>query len=125
MVEFTKQYPLSDEKKGDGSSGASDVEVSTVKKPYEFYDPMKETRATRLGLTLESFKQAPGSTGGQVCQPTTDSGSGVERLTRSSSRSSMVLLIRRPVMTVRIDVPRMNRKKAKLTLPQTQCSSSR
>ncbi|KAJ2917582.1 hypothetical protein MD484_g2837, partial [Candolleomyces efflorescens] len=32
----------------------------------EFYDPSKESRWTRLGLTLESFKRAPGTTGGQV-----------------------------------------------------------
>ncbi|KJA14768.1 hypothetical protein HYPSUDRAFT_208447 [Hypholoma sublateritium FD-334 SS-4] len=33
---------------------------------YEFYDPSKETVWTRLGLSLESFKRAPGTTGGQV-----------------------------------------------------------
>ncbi|KAF9531465.1 APC amino acid permease [Crepidotus variabilis] len=33
---------------------------------YEFYDPSKESRWTRLGLSLESFKRAPGTTGGQV-----------------------------------------------------------
>lgn len=62
-----KQYPVSDEKKFDGTGGSSDVEISTVKKNnVELYDPMQESRATRLGLTWESFKQAPGSTGGQV-----------------------------------------------------------
>ena len=30
---------------------------------YEFYDPSKETVWTRLGLSLESFKRAPGTTG--------------------------------------------------------------
>lgn len=29
---------------------------------YEFYDPSKESRLTRLGLTFESFKRAPGVT---------------------------------------------------------------
>ena len=29
----------------------------------QFYDPMQESRMTRLGLTLESFKRAPGTTG--------------------------------------------------------------
>ena len=29
----------------------------------EFYDPSKESIATRLGLTVESFKRAPGTTG--------------------------------------------------------------
>ncbi|KAF8875776.1 APC amino acid permease [Infundibulicybe gibba] len=32
----------------------------------ELYDPSKESRWTRLGLSLESFKRAPGTTGGQV-----------------------------------------------------------
>jgi len=31
----------------------------------EFYDPSKESRMTRLGLNWESFKRAPGTTGGQ------------------------------------------------------------
>ncbi|KAL0570909.1 Amino-acid permease inda1 [Marasmius crinis-equi] len=31
--------------------------------PAEFYDPTKESRWTRIGLSLESFKRAPGSTG--------------------------------------------------------------
>ena len=30
---------------------------------YEFYDPSKESIWTRLGLSLESFKRAPGTTG--------------------------------------------------------------
>jgi amino acid transporter len=29
----------------------------------EFYDPYKESRLTRMGLTFESFKRAPGTTG--------------------------------------------------------------
>lgn len=29
----------------------------------EFYDPSKESRATRLGVNFESFKRAPGVTG--------------------------------------------------------------
>ncbi|PPQ76659.1 hypothetical protein CVT24_011911 [Panaeolus cyanescens] len=33
---------------------------------YEFYDPSKESVWTRVGLSLESFKRAPGTTGGQV-----------------------------------------------------------
>ncbi|PFH49462.1 hypothetical protein AMATHDRAFT_41527 [Amanita thiersii Skay4041] len=32
----------------------------------EFYDPSKETIWTRIGLSLESFKRAPGTTGGQT-----------------------------------------------------------
>jgi amino acid transporter len=30
---------------------------------FEFYDPSKESVWTRLGLTVESFKRAPGTTG--------------------------------------------------------------
>jgi amino acid transporter len=30
---------------------------------YEFYDPSKESSWTRLGLSAESFKRAPGTTG--------------------------------------------------------------
>ncbi|KAK9893750.1 hypothetical protein P389DRAFT_155558 [Cystobasidium minutum MCA 4210] len=55
-----KDYDLKD-----GGSGIADVQVSTMKKPG-FYDPMQESRLTRLGLNWESFKRAPGSTGGQV-----------------------------------------------------------
>ncbi|KAF5339876.1 hypothetical protein D9611_009040 [Ephemerocybe angulata] len=42
--------------------------VSSVPKKgrIEFYDPSKESVWTRLGLTAESFKRAPGTTGGQV-----------------------------------------------------------
>jgi hypothetical protein len=29
---------------------------------YDYYDPMAESRMTRLGLNWESFKRAPGST---------------------------------------------------------------
>lgn len=46
-------------------SGLADVQVTTMKKPG-YYDPMQETKMTRLGLSWESFKRAPGSTGGQV-----------------------------------------------------------
>lgn len=34
--------------------------------PVQFYDPSKESVWTRLGLTLESFKRAPGIVGDQV-----------------------------------------------------------
>ncbi|PPQ70266.1 hypothetical protein CVT26_014555 [Gymnopilus dilepis] len=39
--------------------------VSRVDK-VEFYDPSKESVWTRIGLSLESFKRAPGTTGGHV-----------------------------------------------------------
>lgn len=49
-------------KKEEGSG--SDVYVSTTAAPREqLYDPSQETKLTRLGLSLESFKRAPGSTG--------------------------------------------------------------
>ena len=38
-------------------AGSSDSAV------IEFYDPSKESIWTRLGLTVESFKRAPGTTG--------------------------------------------------------------
>jgi len=36
---------------------------STSPAVVEFYDPSKESIWTRLGLTAESFKRAPGTTG--------------------------------------------------------------
>ncbi|KAF8647298.1 hypothetical protein AX16_006816 [Volvariella volvacea WC 439] len=46
------------------------AEVSSVQSnspaKIEFYDPSKETFLTQIGLNLESFKRAPGVTGGQV-----------------------------------------------------------
>lgn len=44
---------------GDSEKGA---EAATTR-PEQIYDPSKESRWTRLGLSLESFKPAPGSTG--------------------------------------------------------------
>jgi len=55
---------LEEEKKSSGDSGA-DVSVTTLKR-QPAYDPSQESRMTRLGLNLESFKRAPGSTGGQI-----------------------------------------------------------
>lgn len=49
-----------DKKPGDGPQ----VQISSVGKDA-FYDPKQETVWTRLGLTTESFKRAPGTTGGQ------------------------------------------------------------
>ncbi|KAK7062687.1 Amino-acid permease inda1 [Paramarasmius palmivorus] len=43
-----------------------DSASSTSSHHIEFYDPSKESIWTRLGVNLESFKRAPGSTGGQV-----------------------------------------------------------
>ncbi|KAI3614271.1 amino-acid permease inda1 [Moniliophthora roreri] len=43
-----------------------DVESKASSHHIEFYDPSKESIWTRLGLSLESFKRAPGTTGGQV-----------------------------------------------------------
>lgn len=34
-----------------------------VDAPKELYDPSKETTWTRLGLSAESFRRAPGTTG--------------------------------------------------------------
>lgn len=40
--------------------------VGSEPRRIEFYDPSKESAWTRAGLTFESFKRAPGTTGGQV-----------------------------------------------------------
>lgn len=47
---------------GSATTSNNDMQVSTTAAPV-FYDPSQESRMTRLGLTLESFKRAPGSTG--------------------------------------------------------------
>lgn len=54
-----------EEKKFSGDSNA-DVSVTTLQRKPVQYDPSKESRLTRLGLNLESFKKAPGATGGHV-----------------------------------------------------------
>ncbi|PPQ67198.1 hypothetical protein CVT24_011269 [Panaeolus cyanescens] len=52
------------------SKHEKDVDTSSIPSGnaprYEFYDPSKESVWTRVGLSLESFKRAPGTTGGQV-----------------------------------------------------------
>ncbi|WVR04932.1 hypothetical protein IAU60_001944 [Kwoniella sp. DSM 27419] len=54
-----------DEKKvGGGTYPQYNVTVDPANDGY--YDPSKESRMTRLGLTAESFKRAPGSTRGLV-----------------------------------------------------------
>ncbi|KAF9456227.1 APC amino acid permease [Collybia nuda] len=42
--------------------------TSVVAPQVDFYDPSKESIWTRLGVSFESFKRAPGTTGGQVIQ---------------------------------------------------------
>lgn len=72
-----QQSPVTSEKKN-GNAVATSDKPAGEKKPGEsgniqestvgrdaFYDPSKESRMTRLGLTGESFKRAPGTTGGQ------------------------------------------------------------
>lgn len=64
---------LSSKEKENGKkngSGEPNVEVTTVKKDHEIYDPYKESVWTRLGLNVESFKKAPGTTAGQVTHGT-------------------------------------------------------
>lgn len=43
------------------TESANDIERADT--TPEFYDPSKESRATRLGVNWESFKRAPGTTG--------------------------------------------------------------
>jgi len=47
-------------KDGYGGYGSTTTDVHTI------YDPTQESKWTRRGFTLESFKRAPASTGGQV-----------------------------------------------------------
>nr|CRX78956.1 hypothetical protein ls5930a1_00032 [Leucosporidium scottii] len=47
---------------GSAARSNDNMQVSTTAAPV-FYDPSQESRLTRLGLTFESFKPAPGSTG--------------------------------------------------------------
>ncbi|KAK4055517.1 Amino acid permease [Microbotryomycetes sp. JL201] len=54
-----------DYKAGSDKTSADDVYVSTERAP-ELYDPSKESIFTRLGVNAESFKRAPGATGGLV-----------------------------------------------------------
>ncbi|KAJ3547145.1 hypothetical protein NMY22_g1763 [Coprinellus aureogranulatus] len=51
-----------DEKTADSQSDRSAPKENHV----QFYDPYQESRLTRIGLTFESFKRAPGTTAGQV-----------------------------------------------------------
>ena len=49
--------------KKEGSEG-SDVYVSTTAAPQaQLYDPSKESIWTRMGISMESYKRAPGTTG--------------------------------------------------------------
>ncbi|KAK1227092.1 Amino-acid permease inda1 [Marasmius sp. AFHP31] len=50
----------------DHSKEKFDESASTSSQHVEFYDPSKESVWTRVGLNFESFKRAPGPTGGQV-----------------------------------------------------------
>jgi len=52
--------------KGDGESSENGIVVTSAPKQKVIYDPSQESIWTRLGLSLESFKRAPGSTRGQV-----------------------------------------------------------
>lgn len=50
--------------KAEKGSSSSDVEVHTSAAPVNvLYDPSKESVWTRVGLSWESYKRAPGTTG--------------------------------------------------------------
>ena len=53
--------PSGDKEKIAGNTTPSNS--SAEEHNIEFYDPSKESYLTRLGLTFESFKRAPGGTG--------------------------------------------------------------
>lgn len=55
---------MSENKEGSSNKEGSDVYISTTAAPQQqFYDPSKESIWTRAGLSLESYKRAPGTTG--------------------------------------------------------------
>ena len=47
------------------SSNNGYIDEKTLTDSSEFYDPSKESKLTRLGLTARSFTRAPGNTGGR------------------------------------------------------------
>lgn len=55
----------SHEKKSAVAVDTSDTgsHISAKRKKVQIYDPSKETKWTRAGISLESFKRAPGPTG--------------------------------------------------------------
>lgn len=58
--------PVPSNKETDASgsqAGLDGAEVRTTQAPPARYDPMQESVWTRLGLSFESYKRAPGSTG--------------------------------------------------------------
>ncbi|KAL0069341.1 Amino-acid permease inda1 [Marasmius tenuissimus] len=56
--------PSVDKEKLAGHTTPSDS--SAAEQNIDFYDPSKESVWTRIGLSPESFKRAPGGTGGQI-----------------------------------------------------------
>lgn len=50
------------EHKKEGNFEVSSISSGSIPR-VEFYDPSKESKWTRAGLTFESFKRAPGTTG--------------------------------------------------------------
>lgn len=49
-----------------GAQEPNEEAQQRIMESEKFYDPMSESRMTRLGLNWESFKKAPGATHGQV-----------------------------------------------------------
>jgi yeast amino acid transporter len=48
------------EKSGGSSTGSEEGVYPVGRNETKYYDPSKETQLTRLGLSWESFKRAPG-----------------------------------------------------------------
>lgn len=59
---FLPPLTLAMEQKRDEKFEVSSISSRSASK-VEFYDPSKESKWTRAGLTFESFKRAPGTTG--------------------------------------------------------------
>lgn len=64
MSEFDKKEKFGTPPEEEYEKGANVDQTTHQVTPAEgLYDPSKESRWTRLGLTFESFKRAPGTTG--------------------------------------------------------------
>lgn len=64
MSSFDAEKDAHDSKDVEAYVSTDAVGVEGADAPAGLYDPSKEKFATRLGVNLESFKRAPGSTGG-------------------------------------------------------------
>jgi len=76
--------PGSDDYAHEKKTSDRDVVVHDRPAGNGFYDPSKESIWTRLGLSLESYKRAPGVTGGQVISGSGNLGEDLEQKMKDS-----------------------------------------